>query len=376
MKSTNYTPPTRAKQIEIIRSSISKNYRIYCVLCNGTYTTDVWTVIHQHSKSHVIRQGKTWKKNQEEPAWKLRPDAGPDKERDDDTEGEPLIISPKLYTKKRKRSNDSATEAAVKRPKRAAKEIVMDYSIDEIVEAQSKDRDDLYMLEKKKGTIKPCMVNINRLNQPAKVTNRPIRNSNQDNIQTTNAVDFEDDNLNYEADSTDEYDQPNNFYTPEEFHMNRSVLENIVNTMINMHENDEYQPFHIERTIEEGLRAGSWALLRYFDKDKKKHYLIIKINDNNRLLQSKNIESKCFFPDIPAKNCNESYQEEQALIVEEEQGAAMEDQKVTPDDIKNEYEIKVECSEEDNEPDYSAFTYQITPDAEDAAEDVNNTDAN
>ena len=92
---------------------------------------------------------------------------------------------------------------------------------------------------------------------------------------------------------------------------------------------------------------------------------------DNRLLQTKNIESKCFFPDIPAKNCKESYQEEQALTAEEEQGAATEDQKATAEDIKNEYEteIKVECSEEDNEPDYNVLTYQITSDAEDAAED-------
>merc|ERR1712242_492080 len=166
-------------------------------------------------------------------------------------------------------------------------------------------------------------------------------------------------------------DRPNNFYVPVDFHMNRRVLVNIVNTMINKLEKNDYQPFHIERTIEEGLRSGSWALIKYFDKYKKAHYLIIKINDNNRLLQSKKIESKCFFPDIPAKNSNESYQEEQTAAEEEEQTVAA-------DDIKNEYEteIKVECGEEDNEQDYSALTYQITSDAEDAAEDDNKTDAN
>merc|ERR1711888_439054 len=141
-------------QIKIIRSSISKNYKIYCVLCNGTYTTEQWTVIHKHSRSHVIREGKTWKKSQDEPAWKLRPDAGPDKERDEDTEGEPLIISPNLFTKKRKRSNDPTTDVVAKRPKRAAtKEIVMDDNTDEDVGAQSKKDNDLYMMEKKKGTI-------------------------------------------------------------------------------------------------------------------------------------------------------------------------------------------------------------------------------
>jgi len=36
----------------------------------------------------------------------------------------------------------------------------------------------------------------------------------------------------------------------------------------------------------------------------------------------------------------------------------------------------MECSEEDNEPDYNTLTYQITSDAEDAAEDDNKTDAN
>merc|ERR1712242_400785 len=176
-------------------------------------------------------------------------------------------------------------------------------------------------------------------------------------------------NLNYEADSTDEYDHQNNFYSTEDFHMNRRVLVNIVNTMINKLEKNDYQPFHIERTIEEGLRSGSWALIKYFDKYKKAHYLIIKINDNNRLLQSKEIESKCFFPDIPAKTGNESHQVEQTSAEEE-------DQTVVADDIKNETEIKIECGDEDDEQDFSSLTYQITSDAEDAAEDDDKKDAN
>ena len=106
-KSKIYNPPDRAMQTRIIRDSISKGYKIYCVLCNGTYTTEQWTLIHVHSKSHVTRGGKKWKKNLDEPAWKLRSDAGHDKDcNDDDTEGEPLIISPKLFNRKRKRSNE------------------------------------------------------------------------------------------------------------------------------------------------------------------------------------------------------------------------------------------------------------------------------
>merc|ERR1711973_815709 len=251
------------------------------------------------------------------------------------------------YNKKRKRSDDPTTEAVAKRPRRAAtKDIVMDDNMDEDAEAQSKEDNDLYMKEKKKGTIKDCTVSINRLNQPAKITNRLMRNSNQDNINTVSTVDFEDENLNYEPDTNDEYDHPNNFYSTEDFHMNRRVLVNIVNTMINKLENNDYQPFHIERTIEEGLRSGSWALVKYFDKYKNAHHLIIKINDNNRLLQSKKIESKCFFPDIPAKKSNRSYQEEQTVAEEEGQTVAdEEDQTVVADDIKNETEIKVECGD-------------------------------
>ena len=94
---------------------------------------------------NVTRGGKKWKKKLEEPAWKLRPDAGPDKECDDDTEGELLIISPKIFGigKKRKRSDVSpevSLDVAVKRPKQTAtREIVMDSEVDVDVEAQGSD---------------------------------------------------------------------------------------------------------------------------------------------------------------------------------------------------------------------------------------------
>ena len=67
----------------------------------------------------MLEAGRSGKKKLGEPAWKLRPDAGPDKEGDDDTEGELLKISPRIFGKKRKRS-DVSPDVAAKRPKRNA----------------------------------------------------------------------------------------------------------------------------------------------------------------------------------------------------------------------------------------------------------------
>ena len=106
------------------------------------------------------------------------------------------------------------------------------------------------------------------------------------------------------------------------------------------------------------------------------HYLIIKINDNNRLLQSKEIESKCFSPDIPAKNGKENKTDTKSDN-KTNNDMDQEEQAVTVEDIKNEYdtEIKVECGDEESEQDYSAYTVQITSDAEDAVADDEATDA-
>ena len=378
-----YNPPDRAMQIRLIREAISKGYKVFCVLCNGTYTTEQWTLIHIHSRSHVTRGGKNWKRNLGEPAWKLRSDAGHDKEcSDDDTEGEPLIISPKLFNRKRKRSNETASEATVKRPKRAAtKDVVMDYDLEE---AQDTTDDELYKKEKIKGTIKKCTVNINKLDatanhaQPAKVSNRPIRNSNEDNLQTISSIDFEADNLNFEADTSDDYDNPNNCYSPEDFHQNKQVLINVVNTMINKFESKEFQPFYVERTVEEGLRAGTWALNKYKSIDGNSHYIVVKVNDNNRILQSKEIPSMCFFPSItPAKNGKDETNVKKPDNINSKD-IEQEAQTVIEEEIKNEYdtEIKVECGEEESEQDYEAYTVQITPGTEDAVADEQVSDAN
>ena len=123
-KSKVTDPTDKAIQTMLIRDSIKNSYMIYCVLCNGTYTTEQWTLIHLDSRSHCRRSGKKWKRKLGEPAnWKLRPDAE-DKECDDDTESEMLKISPKIFGKKRKRSDEASTDVAVKRPRQnAMKEI-------------------------------------------------------------------------------------------------------------------------------------------------------------------------------------------------------------------------------------------------------------
>ena len=147
--------------------------------------------------------------------------------------------------------------------------------------------------------------------------------------------------------------------------------------MINKFESKEYQPFYVERTVEEGLRAGTWALNKYKSIDGTSHYIVIKVNDNNRILQSKEIPSMCFFPSItPAKNgkeeinvkkpnnmnCKDTEQEAQTII---------------EDEIKNECEIKIECGgDEGSEQDYEAYTVQITPRTEDAAADDHLSEAN
>ena len=200
---------------------------------------------------------------------------------------------------------------------------------------------------------------------------------NDENIQTISTIDQKGENLNFEADTSEDYDLPNNCYSPEDFHQNRQVLINVVNTMINKFQANDHQPFYIERTIEEGLRAGTWALNRYKSIVGNSHYIIVKVNDNNRILQSKEIETMCFFPSItPAKNgkdetnvkkpdnmdCKDTEQEAQAIVEEE---------------IKNECEIKIECGgDEGSEQDYEAYTVQITPRTEDAVADDHLSEAN
>ena len=45
-KSAETDPTDRAIQIKLIRDYIKSGYLIYCVYCNGTYTTEQWTHIH------------------------------------------------------------------------------------------------------------------------------------------------------------------------------------------------------------------------------------------------------------------------------------------------------------------------------------------
>ena len=135
--------------------------------------------------------------------------------------------------------------------------------------------------------------------------------------------------------------------------------------------------FYIERTVEEGLRAGTWALIRYPGNDGNSHYIIVKVNDNNRILQSKEIESMCFFPSItPVKNGKDDKSAEKSDNMTNND-MEQEEQTATVEDIKNEYdtEIKVECGEEESEQDYDAYTVQITPETEDAVADEEVTDA-
>ena len=135
--------------------------------------------------------------------------------------------------------------------------------------------------------------------------------------------------------------------------------------------------FYIERTVEEGLRAGTWALIRYPGNDGNSHYIIVKVNDNNRILQSKEIESMCFFPsETPVKNGKDDKSAEKSDNMNNND-MELEEQAATVEDIKNEYdtEIKVECGEEESEQDYDAYTVQITPETEDAVADDEVTDA-
>ena len=247
------------------------------------------------------------------------------------------------------------------------------------VETQGSECEDIYTKEKKKGTIKECTVNLSKLansvvlNQPAKISSRPIRNSNDENIQTVSTIDYEEENLNYEADTSDEYDLPNNCYTPEDFYQNRQVLINVVNTMINKFQVNDHQPFYIERTIEGGIRAGTWALNRYQSNDGNSYYIIVKVNDNNRILQAKEIESMCFFPSLtPAKNSKEEKTGRDMSNDMTKSAIEQDEQMPTVEDINNEYdtEIKVECGgDDDNEQNYEAYSVEITPKTEDAVAD-------
>ena len=147
----------------------------------------------------------------------------------------------------------------------------------------------------KKENIKECSIKLKRITMPAAIANRLKKNSNDDNLQTLSTIDHGDENLNYEFEPSTDNDPPNNCFTPEDFCQNYQDLINIVNAMINRQQEHGNKPFDIERTIADGLRAGTWALNNY-----QGHYIISKLDDNNRILQAKKIHTMYFFPEQAA----------------------------------------------------------------------------
>ena len=116
---------------------------------------------------------------------------------------------------------------------------------------------------------------------------------------------------------------------------------------------------------------------KYLGKDGKSHYIIIKMDDNNRILQAKEIESMCFFPTpLPAKDPKDKNNDSLATNEKPKSVIVNENQTPLEDDTGNEcaMEIKIEC-DDDTEKNYEVDTVEITPKTEDVvaeeAEDAN-----
>ena len=120
--------------------------------------------------------------------------------------------------------------------------------------------------------------------------------------------------------------------------------------MINSHQDNENQPFDIERTVAGGLRAGTWTLNNYQSQDGQSHYIISKLDDNNRILQAKKIETMFFFPSpIPPKGSkaknninNTKDKEDEHIKTRNDNDMANQDQTKANDDSKeDDVEIKI-----------------------------------
>ena len=101
------------------------------------------------------------------------------------------------------------------------------------------------------------------------------------------------------------------------------------------------------------------------------------MDDNNRILQAKEIESMCFFPSpLPAKDPKDNHTVRFATNNMPKSAIENENQTSLEDDTGNEYatEKKIEC-DDDNAKDNEVDTVEITPTTEDAeaenAEDAN-----
>ena len=223
-------------------------------------------------------------------------------------------------------------------------------SSDKDSEDQDQQKEDITPNEVQKENIKECSINLKRIPTPATISSRLIRNSNEYNLQMLSTIDHEDEHLNYEFELSTENDPPNNYFTPEEFCQDNQGLINIVNTMINRRNEHDNEPFDIERTIAGGLRVGTWALNIHKSKDGKSHYINSKLDDNNRILQTKEIETMYFFPELAApkgSKTNVHHTKDDAKDDSKSRDLEIQDQIADNESEENEVEMKIEIEDED-----------------------------
>ena len=250
-----------------------------------------------------------------------------DKDSKDNTE---YKISSKLFNKKRKKS-DSTEDTLPITPEKKLKRMSNRERSSELSSGMDTDTE---IDTKIKDNIKNCTINLNRIATPATITNRVIRNSNDDNLDTVQNKDHNDDNLNYEFDPSSENDPPNNCYTPEDFCQNYQGLGDIINTVIELHQ-ETNKPFEIANTIADGTRTGTWAMNDFQGK-----YIISKLGDNNRILVSKKIETLYFYHKERNVN-NQNVEKQKEDDITDENSAVLQEQPA-----------------EDNIPDESSATLQ------------------